>query len=305
MLEKEKARMKVETIVKGPAAPGSGQIAQAPSRGGRAVAASVPRRTATGTPRWVLWAVTIGAPVVLVALWWFGSAGSTNPFFPPLPKILKRFGDLWVFANFASDILPSLGNLVLSYAIAVALGVAAGALLGLNRTASALLDPVIHFWRAIPPVALVPIIVALFGFGNETRVLSITIAAVFPTLIATVDGLHAIEPLVKDMARVYQLTPWERIRDVYLPAAAPRIASGMQVSLQTAFVVMIASEMLGSTTGIGAKTLLAQQSFATADMWAGIVLLGIIGFAANAAFEAVQRRALRWYFGAQAQGRSS
>lgn len=288
-----------------PVQPGSGQVAQAPSRGGRAVVASEPRRPSRAFPAWLLWVVTIGVPILLLIIWFVGSAGSKNTFFPPLATILQRFQELWLFKNFMSDIVPSLGNLVISYALAVIIAVLLGTLLGLNRYAAALLDPVIHFWRAIPPVALVPIIVALLGFGNETRILSITIAALFPTLIATIDGLRSVEPLVKDMARVYQLTPMERVFQVYLPAASPRIASGMQVSLQSAFVVMIASEMLGSATGIGAKTLLAQQSFAIADMWAGILLLGVIGFAANALFEFIERRALAWYLGAQAQGRAS
>ncbi len=304
MLEKEESPVQVGTIVRNLAEQRSKQVEQTPPRGGLMRLVPALGRVATGTRRG-LWTVTIGAPIVLVLMWWWGSAGSTNPYFPPLQTILQRFQALWLFENFVSDVLPSLGNLVVSFMIAVVLGVSVGVLLGLNRTASALLDPVIHFWRAIPPVALVPIIVALFGFGDDARVLSITIAAIFPTLIATVDGLRAIEPLVKDMSRIYQLTRWERIRDVYLPAAGPRIATGMQVSLQTAFVVMIASEMLGSATGIGAKTLLAQQSFAIADMWAGILLLGIIGFVANTVFEVVQRRALHWYFGAQAQGRAN
>lgn len=287
-----------------PVQPGSGQVAQAPSRGGRVVVASRPRRASRRVPAWVLAVITVGVPILILAVWWVVSASSTNPFFPPLQTILKRFQELWIFANFASDILPSLANLVLSYVLAVVIGVGLGTLLGLNRVASALLDPIIHFWRAIPPVALVPLIVALLGFGNETRVLAITFAALFPTLIATIDGLRSVEPLVKDMAKVYHFTPAERVFQVYLPAASPRIASGMQVSLQAAFVVMIASEMLGSATGIGAKTLLAQQSFAIADMWAGILLLGVIGFGANALFEFVERRALSWYLGAQAQGRA-
>lgn len=288
-----------------PAQPGSGHIAQTPGAGGRSVVATRPRRGSRGAPTWLLWGLTVGSPIVLFALWWAVSAGSTNPFFPPLPNILVKFQELWLFANFTSDIVPSLTNLIVSYALAVLIGVALGTLLGLNKTASAMLDPIVHFWRAIPPVALVPIIVALFGFGNETRIFAITIAAFFPTLIATIDGLRSVEPLVKDMSRVYQLTPFERVVSVYLPSASPRIAAGMQVSLQSAFVVMIASEMLGSATGIGAKTLLAQQSFAITEMWSGILLLGIIGFLANALFEIIQRRALAWHLGAQAQGRES
>ncbi|MGO2112124.1 MAG: ABC transporter permease [Pseudoclavibacter sp.] len=283
----------------------SGQVAADAPRGDRRAAHPRAAHVHRRIPSWMLWVITIAAPLAIFVAWWLASAESIDPYFPPLAVIIESFRELWLFANFASDVVPSLANLVVSYALAVILGIGAGTLLGLNRIVAGLFDPIIHFWRAIPPVALVPIIVAVIGFGNETRILSITIAAVFPTLIATIDGLRSIEPIQKDMARVYQLSPSERVFHVYLPGAGPRIASGMQVSLQTAFVVMIASEMLGSATGIGAKTLLAQQSFAIPDMWAGILLLGVIGFVANAIFELLERRVLAWYIGAQAQGRSS
>lgn len=288
-----------------PIQPGSGQIAQAPSRGGRSIVLSAPRRPARRVPAWALWLITIVSPLVLAGLWWVVSETSTNPFFPPLSRIVSRFRELWLFKHFGSDIVPSLTNLFVSYFVAMLISLGLGTVLGLSRVAASLLDPLIHFWRAVPPVATVPIMVALLGFGNETRILAITIAAVFPTLIATIDGLRGVEPLKRDMSRVYQLTLVERIFRVYLPAASPRIASGMQVSLQAAFIVMIASEMLGSATGIGAKTLLAQQTFATADMWAGILLLGVIGFAANTLFETAERRVLRWYLGSQAQSRAA
>ncbi|MBK0420011.1 ABC transporter permease [Leucobacter sp. CSA1] len=273
---------------------------------------SIPLRTRTarrqrrsGLPKGVLIGVELAVPVALVAVWWFASASSTNAFFPPLRVILERLVQLLGTPRFIADVASSVGNLALSFALACLIGLVLGAALGLVRPLSWLLEPTLHFFRAIPPVALVPIFVSLIGFGNETRILSITIASVFPVLISTIDGIRGADPTLGMVGRVYRLSGSERLLQVVLPAAGPRILSGVQVSLITAFVVMIASEMLGSSTGLGAATLLAQQSFAIADMWAGILLLGVIGYLSTALFTVFRRRVLRWYIASQEQEKNS
>ena len=248
-------------------------------------------------------AVEIAVPVALLAIWWVASASSTSTFFPPLSKILTRFGDLWFFDHFASDILPSVGNLFAGFALGGIFGVLIGVVLGQFQRLNWLFVPIIDFSRAIPPVALVPIFVALFGFGNEVRIGTIAIAALFPTLISTIDGMRSIDPQLGDVLKVYGLTWAERLFQVDLPAASPRIVSGLQVSLQVSFVVMIASEILGSSKGIGAMTLLAQQTFAIADMWAGIILLGILGYLVNLLFNLFRKWILKWYIRSQQLGK--
>ncbi|GAA3677971.1 ABC transporter permease [Arthrobacter ginkgonis] len=250
------------------------------------------------------WILGVGTPLLVVAIWWVASENSTSAFFPPLDAILERFQALWLFDHFGSDVMLSLRNLVIGYALATVIGVVLGFVTALVPVVRWALDPLIHFFRGIPPVALVPIFISLIGFGIEMRLVSITLAAVFPTLIATVDGIRSVDSTLKDVSQVYRLTRAEKLAQVYLPAAGPQIASGMQVSLQVAFIVMIASEMLGSSQGIGAMTLLAQQSFMTADMWAGILLLGVIGFGANLAFEAIKNNVLAWYVGSKRLARS-
>ncbi len=121
--------------------------------------------------------------------------------------------------------------------------------------------------------------------------------------LCPIDGVRAVDPVLKMVVRAYRMPLPTRVALVTLPAASPRILSGMQVSLVTAFIVMIASEMLGSSSGLGAATLLAQQSFAIADMWAGILLLGVIGYATSALFGLLRRGVLRWYIAAQQMGR--
>lgn len=243
---------------------------------------------------WLL-AIEVIVPVLLLAWWWIASADSTNPFFPPLAQILTSFRELWLFDHFLSDIVPSLTNLLIGFLIALVAGVTLGVLLGSFRPLRYLADPLINFWRAIPPVALVPIFVSMFGFGNETRVISIATAAVFPIVLSTMDGIRGLDETRRDVVAVYQLTPFERVFRVNLLTAMPMIFSGIQVALMYAFVVMIASEMLGFSIGIGAITLESQQTFRMADMWAGVLLLGLIGYLVNLIFLGVRRVVLRWY----------
>ena len=269
------------------------------------VRTKVARARRSGTPRWLLIGAEIFVPIAIVAIWWFASAGSTNTFFPPLQTILERLWALAQTSTFWVDVGSSVGNLLLSFVIASMLGVLLGAAFGLIRPLSWFVEPTLHFFRAIPPVALVPIFVSLIGFGNETRILSITLSALFPVLISAIDGVRGAEPTLGMVSRVYRLGRMERLVSVTLPAASPRILSGMQVSLISAFVVMVASEMLGSSTGLGAATLLAQQSFAIADMWAGILVLGVIGYATTALFTLFRRRVLRWYIASQQQEKNA
>lgn len=256
-------------------------------------------------PAWLLVSAEILVPILLLVIWWVASAGSTNTFFPPLQRILQRLGEVIQTEKFWIDAGSSVGNLALSFALASIIGVALGAVLGLSKSVSAFVEPTLHFFRAIPPVALVPIFVSLMGFGNEVRVLSITLAAVFPVLISTMDGIRGAEPTLSMVSRVYRIGLVDRLFSITLPAASPRILSGMQISLITAFVVMVASEMLGSSVGLGAWTLLAQQSFMIDDMWAGILVLGVIGYASTALFVLFRRRVLRWYIASQQQEKKS
>lgn len=247
--------------------------------------------------------IEVLVPISLFVIWWLVSANSKNIFFPPLADIVSKFQELWLFQHFSSDILPSLGNLLAGFLLGGITGVILGVSLGMVSILNWLFNPVIDFFRAIPPVALVPIFVTLLGFDNDVRILTIMIASVFPTLVSTIDGMRALDPQLRDVSNVYGFTKRQKLFNVYLPAAGPRIASGLQVSLQVAFVVMIASEMLGSSSGIGALTLMAQQTFATPDMWSGIILLGILGYLVNLVFNIVRDRMLQWYVQSQRAGK--
>lgn len=270
--------------------------------------AGLQRRMAGGPNRRrdavVLPMLSLLAGAAVIRWWWVASAHSHTTFFAPLSKIMTRSRKIWLFDRFGSDALPSLRNLAIGFAIAATVGIAIGLAIGMLNRVRELFEPVLALFRSLPGVAFVPILITIMGFETSMRVTTIAVAATFPVVIATVDGIRAVDSVALDVAHAYRLPFHRRLTSVYLPAAAPRIFAGLEIALFTAVVVMIASELSGVTVGIGAQTILAQQTFAFTDMWAGVVLLAIIGVVSNLLFRVVQFVVLRWYRGARAAARA-
>ncbi len=240
--------------------------------------------------------VSLVVPVVVVVLWWVLSAESTSAFFPPLTTILTNFRQTWLFARFGSDIAPSLIRFILGYLLSIVVGIALGVLLGRLRLLDRAFQPAIQFTRSIPATALVPVSITLMGIGSAPKVWLIAFVCVFPILLNTIDGVRGIEPGLEDVGRSFRLTRRQRVLAIQMPAAAPQIFAGMRISLAIAIIMMIVTEMVGATSGIGFVTLNAQQSFEIPLMWSGIILLGVLGALLNFLFTLVERRVLRWHY---------
>ena len=247
----------------------------------------------------------IWLPVTAVAVWWFASEDSTSPFFPPLSVIVEAFADNWVFERVGSDLVPSLARFGAGLAIAIVAGVLVGLLLGLWSPARRATAPTVDFLRSIPAPALISIMILLLGFGNTMKVAAIAFASFFPILLNTIDGVRGVEPQQLEMARAYRLSQWQQVTNIVLPAATPQIFAGLRVSLAVALLVMAFSEMFASTNGLGFFILFSQETYRIPDMWSGIIMLGIVGYAVNVLFLIVERRALRWHRGWRATAREA
>ncbi len=237
-------------------------------------------------------------PAALITIWWIWSVQAAALFYPPLPEVLRTFADTWFGTGFVHHVLPSMRNLAIGYLIGVALGVTGGVILGLARWLHQVVNPLLEYARALPPPAVLPFAILLLGVGPEMNVGVIVLGVVFPVLMNTVDGVRGVEPTMRDMARVYRL-PWHyQLRYVLLPSAGPQIIVGARTSLSIGVLLMVVSEMVASTEGIGFFTLQAQRTFAFTQMWAGMLLLGLLGYLLNLAFGLVERRVLHWQIGA-------
>lgn len=244
-------------------------------------------------------ALELWLPVALVVGWWVLSANSQSLFFPPLHDILDQVRSQFLSADAKENLLPSLGHLFAGFAVASVAGVLIGVLLGVNRWVRAAVEPLVHFLRALPAPALLPFAIIAFGIGSTMKIWVIAFTAFFPVLLNTMDGVRGRDPMTIEVARAYRIPAALRFTSIVLPGALPQIFAGLRVGLQTSLLLMVVSELVASTGGIGFVILQSQQLFATSAMWAGIVVLGVLGYLLNWVFGVVERRALRWYLGAQ------
>ncbi|MEU8635422.1 ABC transporter permease [Amycolatopsis sp. NPDC048633] len=241
---------------------------------------------------------TLGLPVVLVALWWLSSAGSTDFFWPPLETIVRAFPETWTADPILNDVLPSLARLAAGYLIAVVAGVAAGTAIGSSRTLRALCEPVLEFFRAIPPPVLIPVIALFAGYtASTTKVVTIALGCLWPILLNTVEGVRSVDEVLRDTARSYRFGRLATLRHVVLRGASPRIVTGARQALSLGVILMVISELFGANRGLGAAIVQFQRSFAIPQMWTGIILLGIIGVALSGLFRLVEHRTMAWYRG--------
>jgi ABC-type nitrate/sulfonate/bicarbonate transport system permease component len=241
--------------------------------------------------------VIFGLPAVLFVIWWVASANSTSFYFPPLKDILSTIGPTWFGDRFQEDVIPSIGRLLLGYAIAGVLGISLGVVTGTHRTARAFVEPVLEFLRAIPPPVLVPVLILFAGIGSMMKVLVIVSGCIWPVLLNTVEGVRALDSVQVDTCRGYRISGWTKLSRVVLPAAGPQIVTGLRQALSIGIILMVISEMFAANSGLGFTIVQFQRSFAIPEMWGGIIVLGVLGFLLSAVFGLVERRVLRWYYG--------
>jgi ABC-type nitrate/sulfonate/bicarbonate transport system permease component len=247
--------------------------------------------------REICWQVWL--PVTLIALWWVLSWDSESLYFPALKNILAEFNKTWLFEHSWSDALPSIIRLLMGFFIALLGGIGLGVLLGLNDRLESAVRPLIDFIRSTPSTALLPLFMLFLGTGQEMKIAMIAFVAIWPILLNTVDGIRAVEPTLRSVAKSFHIRKRHQILHILLPSASPQIFAGARVGLAIGVIAMVVSEMVGRPGGIGYFILNAQRQFDMTAMWGGLVALGILGFFINFLFKFVERRALAWHKGMQ------
>jgi len=248
-------------------------------------------------------AAPVCSVAVVVAGWELITRAAPSTYFPPPSQIAVRLGELWFTGPpshaFLTDaalahIPPSMARLLGAWLLACAIGVGVGLLLGRNAVLAECCEPLIHFFRAIPPTVLLPVWIVLLKIGDQMQVVTIVFGVIWPILINTMDGARSVQPLQEDTVKVFRLSGPQRLWSVILPAALPKIFAGLRLSLSLALILMVISEVMGgSTNGIGFSLLAeTQRTYDIPAMWGGIVILGALGFGLNSALLAIERRAL-------------
>ncbi|MQA63231.1 MAG: ABC transporter permease subunit [Actinophytocola sp.] len=241
--------------------------------------------------------LVLGLPIVLIVAWWLATANSTSFYWPPLRTILEVFGATWFEGRMGTDVAPSLVRLGAGYALALVLGVTVGVAVGSSPTLRAVVEPVLEFFRAIPPPVLVPVLILFAGIGDGMKVLVIVSGAIWPILLNTVEGVRSIDEVLRDTARCYRFRRRARLLHLVLRGASPQIVTGARQALSIAIILMVISEMFAATNGLGFSIIQFQRSFAIPQMFSGIILLGLIGVALSLLFRVVESRAMAWHRG--------
>jgi ABC-type nitrate/sulfonate/bicarbonate transport system permease component len=190
------------------------------------------------------------------------------------------------------------------YFIGVFFGVCFGLLMGAFRPAYNLLEPITEILRPIPSPAYVPIAILFLGIDDEMKIFMVAFSSFFPVLLNTYGGVRSVDPVQIQTASTFGVSGFKRLWQIVLPAASPSIFTGMRVSLAVALIVMVISEMVAASNGIGYFILAAQRGFKTREMFAGIVTLGALGYALNRIFLLIEARVLAWHQGATQQSKN-
>ena len=233
---------------------------------------------------------------------WASAAGSS--FFPPPSAIVTRMYRLWFSGPAAhlfltpdatGNILPSLGRVLAGLAIAAAIGMPLGIALGRPPVATSYLNPLLQFARALPVVTMAPVFIVLFKIGNEMEIATIVFGTVWPILLNTIDGAATVDPVQLETGQAFQLSAWQRLAWVIVPAALPKAFAGFRLSLSLSLILMVFAELVGSSNGIGYEMSNASNSFDMTFLWSTIVLLGILGYLLNALLGGAERLVLSWH----------
>jgi ABC-type nitrate/sulfonate/bicarbonate transport system permease component len=253
--------------------------------------------------RWVVLVAGVGA-------WQLWTEYRKSPFFPPPSAIVARMYHLWfsgpvahVFltSDATGNLLPSLGRILLGLAIVTVVGVPLGIALGRSRTVTDYLDPLLQFGRSIPVVTMAPVFIAIFKIGTQMEVATIVAGTIWPLLLNTIDGASSVDPMELETASAFRLTRWQRLRRLIVPSAMPKIFTGFRLALSLSLILMVFSELVGSSDGIGYEMNNASSSFDMTWLWSTIVLLGILGYLLNAVLYAIENHVLAWHRGARQQ----
>ena len=214
---------------------------------------------------------------------------------PPTSDILGTLGEQLRRGEFWAAVGDTVRTWLLGLLIAIALGVAIGVLIGSVPVLRAATASTIEFLRPIPSVALIPLVVVLYGSTIEATLILVVYAAFWQVLIQTLAGVADIDPVAADTAHSYHLNRWARIRWLIWPTALPYVVTGIRLAATVALILTITGELVIGSPGLGQEIANARTSGAVPVMYALIVVTGLFGVAANVLTRAAERRALAWH----------
>ena len=247
----------------------------------------------TPSPR--RWVGFLVFSILILFAEWGTRAGWISALTLPMPSdVLDAFRDLYMSGLLFKHIGPSLSRLVMGSLLGVSTGIVVGVLIGLFSYMRAGLAPLVAAIFPIPKIALLPLFVIWFGIGEGSKYALIAFGTFTPTVVATYGAVDNVDRTLIQMGQSFGLSWLSIVRKIVLPGAMPGILSGLRISLAIAIILLVAAEMLGAEYGIGAYILEAGSLYDLERLFAGVVLLSLLGVFVSAAVGLVESRLLSW-----------
>jgi taurine transport system permease protein len=244
--------------------------------------------------------ISVASAVVLLGVWALVTAmGWVKPLFVPSPLSVLETFYATAIDGFAGETLlqhtwASLLRVFGAFALACFIGIPLGLAMGMNRVARGIFDPPIEFYRPIPPLAYLPLMIIWFGIGELSKVLLIFLSILAPLALGTRSGVRSAA--IEQIHAAYSLgaTRWQVLVQVILPAAMPEILTSMRIGIGFGWTTLVAAEMVAATQGLGYMVLTASQFLQTATVIMGIVIIAIIAYAFDLLMRLIDHKVVPW-----------
>ncbi len=264
--------------------------------------------------------LSIGFPLLLLALWEFTvRVGWLDSRFFPAPSTVvaalvsltvkgELIGQVWLLPGLiargdwggAQKVIAeghlevSLFRIFAGFILGAIPGIVLGVLMGMSRSMRIALDPVISAVYVLPKIAILPLVMLIFGIGESSKIVIVGVSSFFLVLINTTVGVRDIEPIFFEAARNYGANRWQMLWHVIIPGALPVIFAGLRLSLGTALIVIIAAEFVAAQYGLGYLIWFSWQTLLTENMFAGLVVIMVLGALVTSGLQAIEYRLMPW-----------
>jgi NitT/TauT family transport system permease protein len=232
----------------------------------------------------------------IVLVWWaIPYSGLVSPALVPTPwQVAERFVALLWGDRLGFDIIASTQRVIAGVALGIVCAVPVGFLLGWYRQVRRFADPLVNFFRALPPIALIPLVIVYFGIGEVAKVVILFYAAFFAGVIVMYEGIAQISPIYVRVARTLGAADDEIFLRVIVPLAVPHMLTALRVALGVAWATLVASELIAARQGLGALIQDAASFFQLDTIYVGIICIGFIALIMDVILRAVSRRLVSW-----------
>ncbi|TDR89170.1 ABC transporter permease [Enterovirga rhinocerotis] len=239
----------------------------------------------------------VAAPWLAIVAAWYGvrESGLVNSALVPAPHaVLAKSVDLFARQGLAWDIFVSTRRVFIGVAVGIALAVPVGFLIGWFRSAKAFADPLVNFFRALPPIALIPLVIVYFGVDEPAKLVILIYASFFAGVIVMYEGVSQINPLFIRVARTLGASQSEVFRKVIIPLTVPHILTALRVALGVAWATLVASELVAAQRGLGSMIQNASTYFLLDVIYVGIICIGLVALLMDLALRRLSTRFLAW-----------